>query len=186
MDGYQWWNAIFDNIAIPILAAFGGIIVYLIKSFADRITKSIVAKNEAASMEKVFETKSYIIKEIDGIVAAAVASNMQIAEDMKKAGQKLTEEQIEQLQNSAKELVLNSLPASLTEESGSMIQIVGGQDKLYSLINALMEKYVYEYKLKRMSGESADQIAEQTTTAMDNKNKKTFSITPSNLYKRKQ
>lgn len=184
MDSYQWISAIFDNIAIPILAAFGGIIVYLIKSFADRITKSVVAKNEAASLEKVFATKSYIIKEIDDIVGAAVASNMQIADDMKKAGHKLSEEQIMQLQESAKELVINSLPASLTEESGSMIQIIGGQDKLYSLINALMEKHVYEYKIKRSQGETAEEILENAVTKTATTGKSTFAIEPTTLYKK--
>lgn len=149
MDSYQWISAIFDHIAIPILAALGGIVVLLIKSFASKITDSIVAKNEAASLEKVFSVKSYVVKEIDDIVGAAVASNMQLADDMKRAGQKLSDEQIEHLQESARTLVKNSLPASLTAEDGSMIGIIGGQEQLDALIAAMIEKHVYEYKIRK-------------------------------------
>ncbi len=183
MDSYQWVSAIFDNIGIPILAAFGAIIVGLINSFAKKITASIVAKNDAESLEKVFATKSYVIQEIDKIVEAAVASNMQIAEDMKRAGQKLSEEQITQLQESAKELVLNSLPASLTEESGSMIQVIGGQDKLYALISALLEKHVYEYKIKKYNKTQNPQTAEPP--ASQEPAKRTYTAQPIDLYKRR-
>lgn len=181
MDGNMWLNAIFDNIGIPILAALGGVLVFLLKSFADKITKSIVAKNEAASLEKVFAVKSYVMQEITTVVEAAVASNMQIADDMKRAGQKLTEEQIQQLQESAKTLVVNSLPASLTEENGSMIQIIGGTDKLDALINAMIEKSVYEYKIKKAN---RNKQVEVPVTIDTDKGKKTYTLEPTQLYNR--
>ncbi len=181
MDAYQWISAIFDNLAVPVIAAIGGIIVYVVKSFGKRITDSIVAKNEAASLEKVFAVKSYVIKEISTVVEAAVASNMQIANDMKRAGQKLTEEQQYQLQQSAKELILNSLPASLTSEEGSMIQIIGGQEKLDSLISALLEKSVYEYKIKQSNSKKHVEIK---APAQEEPAKKTYSTDPKSLYRR--
>lgn len=179
MESYQWISALFDNIAVPLIVAIGGVVVYLFKSFADRITKSIIAKNEAASLEKVFSVKSYVIQQISTIVDAAVASNMQIVDDMKKAGQKLTDDQIAQLQQSVKELVINSLPGSLTEESGSMIQIIGGQDKLYALIDALLEKSVYEWKIRKYQHKSQPTATEVTP------GKRTYTINPAQLYERK-
>lgn len=184
MDSYQWINALFENLAIPIIAAIGIIVVNVVKSFGKKITDSIVAKNEAESLEKVFAVKSYVIQEISTIVEAAVASNMQIAEDMKKAGQKLTEEQQYQLQQSAKELVLNSLPASLTQEDGSMIQIIGGQEKLDALISAMMEKSVYEYKIKKSTKNTTVEIPAEMSEATA-KTKKTYSVNPLDLYGRK-
>ena len=183
MDGSMWWSAIFDNIGIPILACLGGIIVFVLKSLGDRVTKSIVAKNEAASLEKVFAVKTYVMQEISTVVDAAVASNMQIADDMKRAGQKLTEEQVQQLQESAKTLVVNSLPASLTEENGSMIQVIGGPDKLDALITAMIEKSVYEYKIKKANRNKNDYDVPSTNITTQ---RKTYTIEPTQFYNRKK
>ena len=41
-----------------------------------------------------------------------------------------------------------------------MIQVIGGQDKLYALISALLEKHVYEYKIKKYNKTQNPQTAE--------------------------
>lgn len=146
------WNvvmgAIGDYIIVPIIAAIGVAIVVVIKHRADKIAKSVVAKNELDEMGKKNTIRKDIISSLSTVVEAAVGSNMQLADAMKKSGNGLTPEQVAELNRTAKELVLNSLPPSLTNDDGVLLEIIGGRDRLDAIITSMMEKYVYEYKLR--------------------------------------
>lgn len=155
-----------NYLVIPFIALIGGAIILLIKQQVDRAVKSFVAKNEIANMEKKNAIRLQLTKTIEEHVEAAVASNMQLADEMKKSGQKLEEYQIMQLNESAKTLVLNSLPPSLTEEDGVLLEIIGGRDRLDAIISSMMEKYVYQYKAKHPPG-AAELLAAQQYSDSD-------------------
>lgn len=147
MSWDYFWSSVFDNMGVPILALFGGAIVVLLQKFGNKITKSIDAKNEIASLNKQSATRIQLLSELKVFVEAAVASNMQLAEKMKAAqGGQLTDEQGAELQAAAKELVYKVLPPSLTEDDGVLLEVIGGRGRLDAIIDNLIEQYVYEYK----------------------------------------
>lgn len=148
MNGMMFWSYILDHIFVPVMIVIGAALVIVVKHYADKIAKSIVAKNEISSMTKENTARKELIETLNSIVGSAVASNMQLAEAMKKNGQKLTQEQIDELNNTCKTLVINSLPLSLTEDNGILLEVIGGREKLDAIISSMMEKHVYEYKVK--------------------------------------
>lgn len=143
-------STVTDNILIPVIILIASTILIVARSYAKRLTSSVVSKNEAEALEKVFATKSHIVSELSTIVEAAVASNMQMAQAMKANGHKLTEEEINKLNLSARKMIMTALPSQITDTNGSLIGVMGGKEALDSLIDSLMEKYVYEYKLKAL------------------------------------
>lgn len=149
MDGMMFWSYVLDHIFVPVMIVIGAALVIVVKHYADKIAKSIVAKNEISSMTKENTARKELIETLNSIVESAVASNMQLAEKMKEDGQKLSQEQIDELNNVCKTLVMNSLPLSLTEENGILLEVIGGQEKLDAIISSMMEKHVYEYKVKK-------------------------------------
>ena len=146
MGWNEMMSTISSTILIPLILAVGSAVLLIGKSYVNRISKSIVAKNELEQLEKINEVRSKIIADIDTIVKAAVGSNMQLAHTMKQNGHKLSEDESKALRNTAIKLIMSSLPPSVTDEGGVMLNIIGGKDRLNSLIEAMMEKYVYEYK----------------------------------------
>lgn len=149
-----------NNILLPLILSLGSAILVTGKNYVKRIVKSIEAKNDLESLTKLNEMKSLLMNEIGTIVEAAVGSNMQLADKMKSQNEdhKLTEEQVTELGTAAKDLVMRALPASLTDENGSLLNIIGGKDRLDAIIEGLLEKSVYDYKIK-----SADSKAKTET-----------------------
>lgn len=148
MDGYQVFQVILDNLAVPILLALGGGIAVIVTKWTEKIGKSVTVKNEIESIEKRMKTRQDILNTLRPTVEAAVASNMQLADTLRKKNGKLTDEDVELLNNSAKELVMNTLPDSLTDDDGVLMDIIGGREQLDTAIKIMIEQYVYEYKIK--------------------------------------
>lgn len=156
MDWTSFGQVFLDNIIVPITLILGSTIVGIVKVLGDRVTKSIIAKNEIESLERITATKTNILSELSTIVDAAVASNMRLANKMKENGQKLNDEQILELNESAKLLISNAISPSLSENDGVLLNLFGGQDKLDSIIDSLMEKFVIEEKMKFPQRQSVD------------------------------
>ena len=150
MDMDSIMNAVMENLIVPILAVLGTTLVLIVENCLKKIADSIVNKNAMSDMEKETATRKKLLDTIESCVAAAVGSNMQLADQMKESGESLTDDQVKQLNENAKKIVYSSLPTSLTSEDGALMKIIGGPDKLDSIIDAYMEKYVYEYKIKKM------------------------------------
>ena len=147
MSWVYFWSSVFDYMAVLFLVLFGGAIVTLLQKFGNKITKSIDAKNEIAALNKQSATRIQLLEELKVFVEAAVASNMQLAEKMKEAsGGKLDEEQSNELKQAAKDLVYKVLPASLTDDDGVLLEVIGGRGRLDAIIDNLIEQYVFEYK----------------------------------------
>lgn len=151
MDTYQIFQSILDNLGVPVLIAIGTGIALIVNKYFDKITKSIEVKHEIESIEKRMKTRKEILETLRPTVEAAVASNMQLAEKMKERNGKLNENDIRELNESAKNLVMNTLPKSLSEDDGVLLEIIGGREQLDTAIKIMIEQYVYEYKLKTTS-----------------------------------
>lgn len=142
-------STVMSNLTIPIILAFCGGIVYLVKKFIDRIVNSIEAKNEIEKVATTNKLKQQLLDEIEKTVITAVATNMPKADRYKEGGNKLTEEQIKELNVSARNLTIAMLPNSITEENGFLLGIIGTKEKLNILIDSYIEKATYDYKLKK-------------------------------------
>ena len=137
-----------DNLAVPILIAIGGGLALIASKWIEKIGNSITLKNEIDSIGKRTKARKDILDSLAPMVESAVASNMQLADTMRKRNGKLTEEDAAELNRSAQELIMHTLPTSLTEDDGVLLEIIGGREQLEATINVMIEKYVYEYKLK--------------------------------------
>lgn len=159
------------DLLLPVVMSTGSYLFIMAKKYISRIVKSFEAKNDLESMVKLNEMKSLLLKEIGTTVDSAVGSNMQLADKMKEGNEdhKLTDDQVKELNATAKKLIMDSLPDTLTKEGGSLLNIIGGNDKLNSIIDGMLEKYVYEYKSKSSSSKPNNQTSKTTT-----QNKKYF------------
>lgn len=156
MDFYTFMTAVFEHITVPIIILVGGVIIAVLKPYAKKITTSLTTKNEMEYLEKMTTAKSNLMDQLDKLVESAVASNMQLAEKMKENGHKLTEDEISELNRSAKDIVVSSLPIEVLDPEGDLYKLIGGDDKLDKMIMSLMEKHVYVYKLQKIqSGDPA-------------------------------
>lgn len=142
-------KAVVDNVVIPALVVIGSAVLVVLKSYVKKVTDSMIAQNELATLNNIASIKNHLLSEIATIVQAAVSTNMSIAEVLKSNnGGGLTDDQVAMLQKSAKDLVYQALPENLTNEEGSLMKIVGGKDKLDSIIGSLLEHSVIEAKSK--------------------------------------
>jgi hypothetical protein len=93
-------------------------------------------------------TKNSLIDGIDKIVEGAVCANIQFAEELKERSndRKLTAAQSNQLHNAAKQLIYNSLPASLKDEDNALLKLIGDKQALDTLVENMIEKHVIEWK----------------------------------------
>lgn len=144
----EFIKVVTDNILTPAILIIASAVIIIVKNYAKKISDSIVTKNEIDALEKIQAAKEKILKEVASAVEAAVGSNMQTANDIKASGNKLTDEQSDELKNNAKKIALASLPTSITDEDGSLMKIIGGKEKLDIIIDSYIEKYVYEYQVK--------------------------------------
>lgn len=141
-------HAVMDNIITPVLVVIGSAILMVVRSYVKRIRDSIIAKNEMVSLDSLTRIKNNLLEEIETIVKAAVFTNMNLANAMKIGGKKLTDTEIEMLQQSTKSLVYQTLPTTLTEDNGVMLEVIGGKDRLDGIINNFIEKSVIDAKAK--------------------------------------
>mgnify|MGYP000065005891 CR=1 FL=1 len=139
-------KALMDNIITPVIVLIGSAILMVVRSYVKRIRDSIIAKNEMVSLDSLTRVKNNLLEEIETIVNAAVLTNMQLANSMKSGGKKLTDLEAEMLQKSTKTLVYQTLPSTLTDENGVMLQVIGGKERLDGLVNNFIEKAVVDAK----------------------------------------
>ena len=142
-------QTVLDNIVIPILVAIGSVVLVIIKSYAKKVTESVIAKNEINSLSTITSIKNNLLVEIATVVQSAVFTNMSLADTLKlNSNGKLTDADIAMLQKSAREMVYKTLPDSLINDDGALMKIVGGRDKLDAIIDTQLEQAVIEAKTK--------------------------------------
>ena len=148
MDYSGLTKAVVDNIVLPIIVVIGGALLTIVKTYAKKITESIIANNDVATLGNITSVKNNLLMEICTTVQAAVFTNMTIAESLKEGGRKLADQEISMLQESTKKLVYQALPDSLTDENGVMLKVIGGKDKLDAIISSNLEQAVISAKAK--------------------------------------
>jgi len=166
------WNSIFSSgVITPILGAIVTVIVGYLGWRLNKVSKAAMAKNVMAEMEKKNGIRNQVMDLISKNVKSAVESNMQLADSMKQAGHSLDQDEIKALNNSAKQMVLNNLPLELTNSDGVLCEIIGGVDKLNSIIDTMMEQYVYEIKLAKLQ-QKPDTISQSLQDYINEKSNK--------------
>lgn len=184
MDSYQILQTVLDNLGVPVFGAIGAAMAFVISKWGNKIGDSVIIKNEIESIEKRTKARKEILDALKPSVEAAVASNMQLVNAMKKKNGKLSEDDITTLNASAKELIYNTLPESLTSDNGELLKIIGGRKQLDAAIEVMIEQYVYEYKLKSVNTSSVD---DTETSKVESESKKTRFFSTSqigrNIYK---
>lgn len=143
------WNELFGmakSVIVPAVSLLGGWVLLYIKKYIKRTLEMAEATNELNYLQKMNEIRDQVLKEIEKTVRSAVASNMDKAKWMKKESGTLSDDQVAELNASAMDLIMASLPASLTENEGTLLNVIGGSDKLKVIIRNYMEQAVYEYK----------------------------------------
>lgn len=140
---------ILDNLMVPLILLFAGAVIAIIKPRVDKMVDSITARADMDELMEENTVRKELLELIDKQVQAAVASNMSIAIMIKKRnGGTMPEEDGKRLAENARELVMNSLPLSLTKEGEKLNSIIGGTNRLEAVIKNSLEKHVYEYKYR--------------------------------------
>jgi hypothetical protein len=138
-------HVIVENLLIPAIILIAGTVMVLLQRATDKVVKYLQLKGAIANVQAETEIRKKITDTIAIHVKAAVANTMDIALKMKENG-KLSEEQIKELNDHVHALVMNSLPPSLLQEGNVILETIGGKEVLMSIVDNLMEQYVYEYK----------------------------------------
>lgn len=143
----QGINIFINNIVTPLIVAIVGIGVTIITIMGNRFVKNVEAKTALTKAMKKDSARIDAIKYIETTVEAAVAANMQMANKMKASGHKLTPEESRLLNERARRTIYASLPPEF-DDGGVLLALIGNREKLDNIIDNLIEKYVYEYKIK--------------------------------------
>ena len=140
-----------QNILMPALLLIGSTVLIILKSYAEKITKSIIARNETACLEMITQVKNNVLTEIEKVSGIAVGANMQLAEKLKESvsTNKLTSEASQMLHQTAENAIYSALPDSLTDPKGVLSQVMGGPKALDTLVSNLIEKQVVDFKKLR-------------------------------------
>jgi len=150
MDWKLILNNIWEAIGIPVVVSILGILSYIGTKIVKQIKGIIAAKVELVAISSENQIRQQVYGILDSTVEAAVASNMQLAKKLKERNNgKLEMDDITELQNSCKRLVEQSLPSSLLNENSSTLEILGGKEKINSMISTLIEKHVFGYHNKK-------------------------------------
>ena len=132
-------NIIMEYFIIPLLIILFGSAIIIVKSYVDRYSAMIVAKNQIELINITTDT-------LEKIVSASVSSTMRMANKMKRSKRKLTPEQALRLNKAAKKLINNTLPNGLLPNGMNAKELLGGDHGYNSIIDSLIEKSVIEVK----------------------------------------
>lgn len=161
-DGF-WTETVVQNLAVPMVVILFGIALAIVQHYADKFVKLFIERQKVESVEKIASARQKLTQEIDSTTKSAVASTMDMVDEMKKSGKKLDAEQIATVNDSAKSIVFKSLPADISGMTPS--EILGGEDVLNIMINASIEKYVLDYKIQRGMKTTPDTPIDNTCTS---------------------
>lgn len=147
---YDNWfiDTIMNNLTIPAIVIVAGIFLKILQHYADKFVNLFSERQKVESVEKIASIRSNLIRDLDGFVKSAVASNMDMVDKMKAMGHKLTPEQIREVNESAKTIIYKSLPERISETM-TPAEVLGGEHVMNALIESMMEKHVLEYKISR-------------------------------------
>ena len=156
-------NAIMDNLMVPIIVIIAGALIALFQPKINKIVQKHLAKEDMKEINEENTIRKDLISLIDSQVKSAVAANMSLANYIRRENNgDIPDEEGKKLAENAKQLVMNSLPVSLTDKDGNLNKILGGTDRLEAIIETSLKKYVYEYKFKQQEASIVNQPVKKT------------------------
>lgn len=142
-------SVISDQLVGPILVVILASALAIGKSYLNKITDSILTKNDLNKVKDTLDAKSSVLKQIETTVENAVAANMQDADALKASGNgKLSDDEKAKLKSNAKTLVMTTLPSELFDENSSVYSMFGGRGNIEAIVEAMIESYVFKLKDK--------------------------------------
>lgn len=142
-------SVISDQLVGPILVIILASALAIGKSYLNKITDSILTKNDLNKVKDTLDAKSSVLKQIETTVENAVAANMQDADALKASGNgKLSDDEKAKLKLNAKTLVMTTLPSELFDENSSVYSMFGGRGNIEAIVESMIESYVFKLKNK--------------------------------------
>lgn len=138
-----------NYVLIPVILAIIPVVLVKLETYIKTMIVAYTEKAENESNSAINQVIVNALSQLETIVTSAVSANMVFADKFKEASVdgKLTEEEIIELQNLAKQLTYDTLPISF--KTGNLVEIIGGQEALDKLIGAMVERALIEIKTKR-------------------------------------
>ena len=156
-------NAIMDNLMVPVIVIIAGALIAIFQPKINKIVQKHLAKEDMKEINEENTIRKDLISLIDSQVKSAVAANMSLANFIRRENNgDIPDEEGKKLAENAKQLVMNSLPVSLTDKDGNLNKILGGTDRLEAIIETSLKKYVYEYKFKQQEASIVNQPVKKT------------------------
>lgn len=156
-------NAIMDNLMVPVIVIIAGALIAIFQPKINKIVQKHLAKEDMKEINEENTIRKDLISLIDSQVKSAVAANMSLANYIRRENNgDIPDEEGKKLAENAKQLVMNSLPVSLTDKDGNLNKILGGTDRLEAIIETSLKKYVYEYKFKQQEASIVNQPMKKT------------------------
>lgn len=156
-------NAIMDNLMVPVIVVIAGGLIALFQPKINKIVQKHLAKEDMKELNEENTIRKDLLELIDRQVKSAVAANMSLANYIRRENNgDIPDEEGKKLAENAKQLVMNSLPVSLTDKDGNLNKILGGTDRLEAIIETSLKKYVYEYKFKQQEASIINQPMKKT------------------------
>lgn len=156
-------NAIMDNLMVPVIVIIAGGLIAIFQPKINKLVQKHLAKEDMKEINEENTIRKDLIALIDSQVQSAVAANMSLANYIRRENNgNIPDEEGKKLAENAKQLVMNSLPVSLTDKDGNLNKILGGTDRLEAIIETSLKKYVYEYKFKQQEASIVNQPVKKT------------------------
>lgn len=156
-------NAIMDNLMVPVIVIIAGGLIAIFQPKINKIVQKHLAKEDMKELNEENTIRKDLLELIDRQVKSAVAANMSLANYIRRENNgDIPDEEGKKLAENAKQLVMNSLPVSLTDKDGNLNKILGGTDRLEAIIETSLKKYVYEYKFKQQEASIVNQPVKKT------------------------
>ena len=159
-------NAIMDNLMVPVIVLIAGALIAIFQPKINKLVQKHLAKEDMKEINEENTIRKDLISLIDSQVKSAVAANMSLANYIRRENNgDIPDEEGKKLAENAKQLVMNSLPVSLTDKDGNLNKILGGTDRLEAIIETSLKKYVYEDKYKEHELETKKSVPQRTKTS---------------------
>lgn len=130
---------IYRDLMLPALGIVITVIIGKLSSRANRVLESTDDRNRKEAISAVSNITSQAMIQLDAVVGSAVAYTQKLAELYKSDDTpRLTEAEIKELNDKARELAYAMMPTEITQ--GSLLNLLGGEAALRTMIDTSIEK----------------------------------------------
>lgn len=134
-------NMIYSDLILPVISIIIVVILNRLSTRANKVLESADDKNRKEAISAVTNITSQAMLQLDTVVSSAVAYTMRLADAYKADDTpKLTDEEIKELNDQARELAYKMLPIEIL--AGSLTTILGGEEAIRTMIDSSIEKQI--------------------------------------------